>query len=61
MIDLFIKELRDLPCFSMLDVELDLVSELLVISVAILEIKINKKAQAIVERKKVVLGISISS
>ena len=45
----------------MLDVELDLVSQLSVVTIALLEIEINKEAQVIIEGQQFLLAGSIGS
>ena len=45
----------------MLDVELNLVSELCIITVTLLEIKVNKEAQVIIEGQQFLLASSIAS
>ena len=45
----------------MLDVELDLVSQLSVVTIALLEIEINKEAQVIIEGQQFLLASSIGS
>lgn len=45
----------------MLDVELDLVSQLCVVTIAVLEIEINKETHVIIEGQQLLLVTSIAS